>query len=145
MITKEQNITKYCCLYASDFHLEMILLPYIKNKMYKSNVIVFTENSLKDSLKILLERTNLKLEDKNEIMNIKNWNTCKLEEKYKENEEYTIIINGNNDYRNKIHKELENIPNCKFSIIDCYDLNKINISREKLQSEYERCLNTVAL
>lgn len=145
MITKEQNITKYYCLYVSDFHLEMILLPYIKNNMYKSNVIVFTENSLKDSLKILLERTNLKLEDKNEILNIKNWNTCKLEERYKENEEYIIIINGNNDYRNKIHKELENIPNCKFSIIDCYDLNKINISREKLQSEYERCLNIVAL
>ena len=145
MITKEQNITKYYCLYVSDFHLEMILLPYIKNNMYKSNVIVFTENSLKDSLKILLERTSLKLEDKNEIMNIKNWNTCKLEERYKENEEYIIIINGNNDYRNKIHKELENIPNCKFSIIDCFDLNKINISREKLQSEYERCLNIVAL
>lgn len=143
MITKEQNITKYYCLYVSDFHLEMILLPYIKNNMYKSNVIVFTENSLKDSLKILLERTNLKLEDKNEIMNIKNWNTCKLEERYKENEEYIIIINGNNDYRNKIHKELENIPNCKMNIIDCYDLDKIDISREKLQSEYERCLNTV--
>ena len=145
MITKEQKITKYCCLYASDFHLEMILLPYIKNKMYKSNVIVFTENNLKDSLKILLERTNLKLEDKNEIMNIKNWNTVKFKEKYKENEEYTIIINGNNDYRNKIHKELENMPNCKINTIDCYDLNKTDINREKLQSEYERCLNTVAL
>lgn len=145
MITKEQKITKYCCLYASDFHLEMILLPYIKNKMYKSNVIVFTENNLKDSLCILLERTNLKLEDKNEIMNIKNWNTVKFEEKYKENEEYTIIINGNNDYRNKIHKELENKVTCKVNIIDCYDLNKINISRQKLQSEYEMCLNTVKL
>ena len=145
MITKEQKFTKYCCLYASDFHLEMILLPYIKNKIYKSKVIIFTEENLKDSLKILLERTNLKLEDKNEIMNIKSWNTDKFEEKYNENEEYTIIINGKNDYRNKIHKELENKVTCKINIIDCYDLNKIDINRQKLQSEYEMCLNTVKL
>ena len=33
MITKEHETKKYCCFYASDFHLEMILLPYIKNNI----------------------------------------------------------------------------------------------------------------
>ena len=35
MITKEHKVKKYCLFYASDFHLEMILLPYIKKNIYK--------------------------------------------------------------------------------------------------------------
>ena len=33
MITKEDKIQKSCCFYASDYHLEMIILPYINKKI----------------------------------------------------------------------------------------------------------------
>ena len=45
MITKESKAVKKCCLYASDFHLEMILLPYIKERINKSNFIIFTQKT----------------------------------------------------------------------------------------------------
>ena len=64
MITKEHEVKKYCCFYASDFHLEMILLPYIKKNMYKYKFMIFTEENLSDSMNILLNRTNLNKEEK---------------------------------------------------------------------------------
>ena len=42
MITKEHKVKKYCLFYASDFHLEMILLPYIKKNIYKDKFLSVT-------------------------------------------------------------------------------------------------------
>ena len=46
MVTKECNSEKKCCLYASDYHLEMILLPYIENKIDESNFVIITQKNL---------------------------------------------------------------------------------------------------
>ena len=110
MITKEQNINKYCCLYVSDFHLEMILLPFIKNKMESSKVLVFTQKNLFETVKKVLGRTNLNLNDKNKILNIENWDKKKIKESNIINNDketrYTIIINGNKEYIEHINKNI---------------------------------------
>ena len=94
MITKEHKINKYCCLYVSDFHLEMILLPYLKNKIDNSKTLIYTQKDLMESIRILLDKTNLKFEDKKKILNLKYWNN-NINEICNENvKEYTIIVNG---------------------------------------------------
>ena len=50
-----------CAFYASDYHFEMISLPYINKKIEEEEkIIIITENNLEKSIEILLERTNLK-------------------------------------------------------------------------------------
>ena len=85
MITKEQKINKYCCLYVSDFHLEMIILPYLKKKMNNSKIVIYTQKNLLESIKILLEKTNLNLEYKKKILSIKCWSNENIDEIYNEN------------------------------------------------------------
>ena len=54
----ENKIEKLCCFYVSDFHLEMILLPYI-NKRLDENIIIKTEKDLRDTVETLVSKMNL--------------------------------------------------------------------------------------
>ena len=66
-LTKE----KTCAFYASDYHFEMISLPYIeKNLEDNKDIIVLTENSLEDTMRTLISNINLKEEKKKKIINI---------------------------------------------------------------------------
>ena len=142
MNTKESEVKKYCCFYASDFHLEMILLPYIKDNIYKDKFIIFTEESLTDSMKVLLNRTNLNLEEKNLMINL-NWDE-KTEadlSKYKF-DDHTIIINGSSKYINKINQKIKNKYPRKINIIDCYSINDKNVELGQIKEKYDDILNT---
>jgi len=143
MITKKQDINKYCCLYVSDFHLEMILLPFIKNKMQNSEILIFTQKDLSTSIKILLEKINLNNESKNNILNIKNWNNKYIDEiNNLNNKEYTIIINGDEKYRNSINEKMNNLAINVINIIDCYDINNTCIKEYEINNKYKCILNT---
>lgn len=56
MIESKENS---CAFYASDYHLEMIMLPYI-NENFKNNktVYVFTQNNLTNTVNTLMEKVN---------------------------------------------------------------------------------------
>ena len=144
MITKEQSGTKNCCFYASDFHLEMILLPYIKQRMNKTKFMVLTEKNLENTFKILLDRTNLKNEEKKSILNI-GWSNDYFEKIemidgiIKKDEELTILINGDEDF-NRIIKKSINLNN-NINIIDCFEVSKLNKNIKKLTEEYDNILN----
>lgn len=141
MITKEQKINKYCCLYVSDFHLEMILLPFIKNKIKESKILIYTQSDLLGTLKVLLTRTNLSYENKRNILKIENWNNKIYKNiNHEDTSEYTVIINGNDEYRKMIKKGLKNL-NIK-NIVDCYNLNDSNIQKNKIKNKYNGILNT---
>ena len=142
MITKESNIKKYCCFYVSEYHLEMILLPYIKNNMDKSKIMIFTEDNLMDTIKILLEKINFAEDDKNKILNL-DWQG-KNDVEFLENDlnEYTFIINGKNDYINKINKKIENLTLKNVNIIHCFNINNKNQENLQLQGKYDGILNT---
>ena len=144
MITKEQSGTKNCCFYASDFHLEMILLPYIKQRINKTNFMILTENDLENTFATLLGRTNLNDKEKEKILSI-GWKNdylkkmVKIDEYIKNNEKLTIIINGDEKF-NRIVKESINI-NSKVNVIDCYEVGKLNKNIKKITENYDNILN----
>ena len=58
-LTKE----KMCAFYASDYHFEMISLPYISRSIDENKkVIILTENNLEETVNTLISRMNLKTE-----------------------------------------------------------------------------------
>lgn len=142
MITKEQDVKKYCCFYVSDFHLEMILLPYIKSNIDKTKFVIFTEENLSKSMKLLLDRTNLNLNEKNKMENL-NWNNKKIEDIFNYNfKNSTIIINGSKKYISKINEEIEKKEAEKINIIDCYNINEKSLNVAEIQEKYDEILNT---
>ena len=55
MIVKNKRLEKLCCFYVSEFHLEMILVPYINNVIEKNKKIsILTEINLEETIKILM-------------------------------------------------------------------------------------------
>ena len=141
MITKEQFIDKYCCFYVSDFHLEMILLPYIKDNLQKAKITIMTEESLENSLRVLLKKVNMKDSEKTDILNL-NWNRncAKIEEN--NCSKNIIIINGSLDYIEEKNKKIKELNLKNINIIDCYNINKFNINVLEIKKEYKSTLNT---
>ena len=72
---------KVCLFFASDYHFEMISLPYINENLKKDkNIVVFTENDLNKTIYKLLSNVNLSKEEKENIERVdwKNDNFNKL-------------------------------------------------------------------
>ena len=144
MITKEQDINKKCLFCVSDYHLEMILLPYIIEKKDEFKTIVFTESNLKETIEILLTKINLKEEDKQIIKRI-DWN-CNDELKFKRIEnavdnKLNVIINGNLQYLKMINKRLESI-NKDIEIVDCFHIGSPDMDISEISKKYKCILNT---
>lgn len=148
MITKEQSLNKKCLFCVSDYHLEMILLPYIIEYKDKYKTIVFTEKNLEESINILLTKVNLKKEDKEIIKSI-NWNkddSFKFEQIKKNiDNKVNIIINGSYNYIELINKKLEGIVNKETEIVDCFHIESSNIDILELSKKYKCILNTKKL
>ena len=142
MITKEHENKKYCLFYASDFHLEMILLPYIKNNIDDTHFTIFTEKNLDESLKILLSKTNLKFNEKEQMLKL-GWN-IKKDEKITSDElnNNTVIINGSKNYISNINKKISMSKVKKVNIIDCYNIEEKDIDVERIKKQYDDILNT---
>lgn len=141
MMTIEEKTRKKCCLYASDFHLEMILLPYIKERINKSKFIIITQNDLSDTIKILLERVNIDKADKEKILNL-NWNKSCLGDILdisNDNKELNIIINGDYNFVENINKKIGLL---NASIIDCFSVSDKNVNINSIKDKYGDFLNT---
>lgn len=128
MITKELDGLEKCCIYANDFHLEMILLPYLKENLGKTKFIIFTENSLEETIKILIERTNLDENVKGDILNL-GWDDNYMEKinlltEFINKEKITVIVKGGLDYI----KNVVNIVNgnSNVEVVKCYCVDDIN-------------------
>ena len=60
MIVNSSKIEKMCSFYVSDFHLEMILVPYISEKIEnKEDIKIITEKNLQDTIEVLISKMNL--------------------------------------------------------------------------------------
>lgn len=134
MVAQNKRIEKLCSFYVSDFHLEMILLPYINEKINdKENITILTEKNLEETLKILLSKMNLKKENEQKILEL-GWNG---EEKIKENS--NIIIIGSEEYIERKNRQIEDAV----SILDCYDFEEIKDNINDITKRYEKSLNTI--
>lgn len=145
MITKEVKKNKICLFCASDYHLEMILLPYIKTRLENTKFIIFTQNNLEESLNLLLTKTNLSEDVKCKIkkINWKNDDKIKiLKQSIVQNDNINVIINGDKDYIKLINQNIDKLINSTITIIDCFHISDPEIDIENIRSQYKFVLNT---
>ena len=150
-----ENITKEksCAFYASDYHFEMISLPYISKSMDENKeIIILTENNLEDTVNILISKMNLNKIKKEKILSL-DWNNNDLKKfkeiskKSKENSDMVIFIKGKQNYIENINKNIEKwvSTNKHIKIIDCYEFFEIENKIDKIANEYSKVLGTTRL
>lgn len=145
-ITKEKS----CAFYASDYHFEMISLPYISKSMDENKeIIILTENNLKDTVKTLISKMNLKEEKQKKILSL-DWNNNDLKKfkeiskKSKENSDIVVFIKGKENYVKNINKNIEKwiAENNHAKIIDCYEFFEIEEKIDEIAKKYDKVLGT---
>ena len=149
MGVQENDLTKICSFYVSDWHLITMLLPYINNKVNEqTNIAMILENEIKDNVETLVEKLNLK--NKEKILNL-NWSSKQdiknIFNSINNNNEIILIINGEYKYIErqniKIFRYLQkNKVNNNIKIINCYDLNNFNGSVQNIIEDHDKMLNT---
>ena len=136
-------IQKSCCFYASDWHLTVMLLPYINNKVQENcSIYMKCENNIEEKMNILLNKLTLKY--KKNIMNI-NWGNLVAEDNIDDNEKI-YIVSGSDKYIKNINNLIEQCydkKNYNIKIINCYEVRD-NEDLGKIISEngYTQILNT---
>lgn len=136
-------IQKSCCFYASDWHLTVMLLPYINNKVQENcSIYMKCENNIEEKMNILLNKLTLK--NKKNIMNI-NWGNLVDEDNIDDNEKI-YIVSGSDKYIKNINNLIEQCydkKNYNIKIINCYEVRD-NEDLGKIISEngYTQILNT---
>ena len=148
MIQEKNSKEKLCLFFASDYHFEMISLPYINENLKKNkNIIVITENNLKETVDKLLSNINLTKEEKDKMEKI-DWGNNDLDKfkqikKANEENKETIFVKGKENYIDNINKNIENWINIKdIKVIDCYDINEVHDDVSSIAGKYNKVLST---
>lgn len=141
---------RICAFYASDYHFEMMSLPYINKKIEnKEDIIILTENDLEETIQTFLSKTNLQEDKKKQILklNWKNNNQEKFEimkEKINQEKEVTVFVKGQENYIHEINENIEQLKLKKnqVKIIDCYALDEIGETMDEVMAQYDKILKT---
>lgn len=149
-MTKEnKRKEKLCLFFASDYHFEMISLPYINESLKENkNVIIMTENNLDSSVDKVLSNINLAKEEKDRITKIdwKNDDLNKFKEvkkASKDGKDTLIFVKGKENYIENMNRNIENwIDINEVKIVDCYDINEIKEDVSNIAKKYNRILST---
>ena len=141
MTINKESTEKKCCFYASDFHLEMTIVPYINKKIEDNyNVVIITENNLKETVNILISRMNIK--NKEKILEL-DWNN-KDEKNAIGKNNAVIIINGSKEFIQNKNNQLENaLQEPVKEIIDCYSFEEIKDEIVETKNNYKSVLNNL--
>ena len=149
MVKESKNEEKLCLFFASDYHFEMISLPYINENLKKdNNVIIMTENDLNGSVDKLLSRVNLNKEEKDKITKIdwKNDDLNKFKEvkkASKDGKDTLIFVKGKENYIENMNRNIENwIDINEVKVVDCYDINEIKDDVSNIAKKYNGILST---
>ena len=145
--TKDEKI---CSFFASDYHFEMISLPYIKKGLKEDRkVIVFSENNLEKTINKVLNGMNLNKDVKDKILEI-NWGNNdfekfdELKNLKDENNKLLIFVKGKENYIKDIETKFLKIDNeSEMEIVDCYDVNELGNDTANIAEKYDKVLNTV--
>jgi len=150
MNKNQKTKDKICSFHTSDYHFEMISLPYINKKIEENKeVIILTENNLENTIKKLITNINLSEDKKEKILKL-NWknddlNKFKLINKNTENNKNMVIfIKGNKNYIKNINKNIEKWTekNKNTQVIDCYNLEEISEKIDEIVGDYTKILST---
>ncbi len=145
--TKEKS----CVFYVSNYHFEMISLPYISKKLEENKkILILTQENLEETINKLISKINFKEQKKNKILEInwKNNNDEKIEELKEEinnKKEIEIFIKGNEEYIKNTNKNIDKIINNykNIKIIDCYNIEEIEPKINNIKNSYEKIISTI--
>lgn len=145
MNTKDVEEEKICCFYASKIHLEIMILPYISNKLEKNREIyLINEEDLEETIKNVIEKINLKEEKKQKILKL-NWNksdAALIKEINNKNEDAIIIINGSEKFNKKTEEKINQKNNIQ--ILNCYNIEEIQ-DIDEIKNKYTKVLNSAGI
>lgn len=150
MNKNQKTKEKTCAFYASDYHFEMISLPYINKKLDEGKeVIVLTENNLKETIKTLVSKINLNEDKKVDILKI-DWENNdlnkfkKINEDIKSKKDMVIFVKGKENYIKNINENIEKWTekSKNVEIIDCYDMEEISQDMDNIMDQYKFTLKT---
>ena len=142
MVLEEEKIKNICNFYVSEYHLEIMLLPYISKKIDKGEeIIIVTENDLRKTLKVVIDKINLE-QNKKEKIKALNWNNKKIEGIPKMSD---IILVGSVKFITNIMNELKETNINFFKIIVCYNYNEVKDNMQNIVSRYDAMLNTLGI
>lgn len=150
MNKNQKTKEKTCAFYTSDYHFEMISLPYINKKLDESKeVIVLTENNLKETIKTLVSKINLNEDKKVDILKI-DWENNdlnkfkKINEDIKSKKDMVIFVKGKENYIKNINENIEKWTekSKNVEIIDCYDMEEISQDMDNIMDQYKFTLKT---
>ena len=148
MLKENKTEDKSCLFYVSDYHFEMIALPYMKEKIENNNqVIVMTQENLEDSMKHLLDKVNLDSDDKKKIEKI-NWKEKSVEEisEIDTLNNKVVFVKGTEKYIKNVNQKINEVSNVKnLQVIDCYDVNNVDESIIDITKDYNSILSTSGL
>ena len=150
MNKNQETKEKTCAFYASDYHFEMISLPYIEKNLEESKeILILTENNLDDTIRNLISKMKLKEDKKENILKI-DWKNNdlskfkKIKKDIEERKDIIIFIKGKENYIKNINKNIEKwTENAKsIKIIDCYDIEEIGENLDVVMDKYGKVLST---
>ena len=148
MLKENKTEDKSCLFYVSDYHFEMIALPYMKEKIENNNqVIVMTQENLEDSMKHLLDKVNLDSDDKKKIEKI-NWKEKSVEEisEIDTLNNKVVFVKGTEKYIKNVNQKINEVSNVQnLQVIDCYDVNNVDESIIDITKNYNSILSTSGL
>ena len=147
MNKNQKTKEKMCIFFASDYHFEMISLPYIQEKLDENKkIIILTENNLEETIKVLIKKIYLKKEKKDKFLEI-NWKNDDIEkiEFIKQNleQEMVIFIKGKEKYISEMNETIKKyVQNKNIELIDCYNIEELGKIPDKIINQYNNILNT---
>ena len=142
-----RKINKMCSFYVNDWHLTVMMLPYINGKLQENEkVTIISEENLLNNINTILERTNIKEEYKKQIQTIGWEKTSPKEIKNKIQEQENgnnIIIIGKEDYIENTNQIIvTKVKTGEVNVIDCYEVMEFNNNMENILKNHEKIINT---
>lgn len=148
MNVQENNVTKLCSFYVSEWHLVTMLLPYLNRKINEqAKIATILEKSIKENVTTLVEKLNLKNKDK--IINL-NWEQTEKRKNvftHLEEKEQIIIVNGTRKFIEAKNQKLEQYLEThhmkqNIKIINCYEAMELEGEISQILDEHDKILNT---
>ncbi len=142
MVLEEKKVKNICNFYVSEYHLEIMLLPYISKKIdNEENITIITEIDLESTLNVVIERINLDKDKKEKIKKI-GWNIQNIENIIPNT---NVILIGSKKFINDKVFELKERQVENLEIIACYNYNEVKNDMKEIVSKYDGMLNTLGI
>lgn len=142
MVLEEKKVKNICNFYVSEYHLEIMLLPYISKKIdNEENITIITEIDLESTLNVVIERINLDKDKKEKIKKI-GWNIQNIENIIPNT---NVILIGSKKIINEKVFELKERQVENLEIIACYNYNEVKNDMKEIVSKYDGMLNTLGI